>query len=397
MSKPIVEQRTRLGVLIIYTCILFIANYIAFHQVLPPNGPKGLWFYSGFASILLGNLLVTPFFTKPVDAISYSVVAIIAMYSVLNWTEWQPLEKILFIVALCFFFFVLLISLISIVFKDSANNKLQKWSNIFKILSDYLGNQGVIFSTIILFSLCVFHRDSSIETFIITLSWIFMVIIKPDELFFRVYNKMAIVLGSSNSTYAIGDIAAYQTPGIALVRQRGNENISFGTPLVFKDSRAPIKMGIALDYVGRDESLLVRAITFDPPGQLLDKVNDICKIIPDDTVAKCIDIDIFKNHDIVKELPILSRMSEFVGLVTTDSSIEHLYFEVIIERDIEEGKLVEVIIKNKYVLYQVIDGLTKEEIVYQKNTFGYARAKAKKIGVWDDIKKNSLLLNGFHL
>ena len=108
MSKPIVEQRARIGVLVIYTCILFIANYIAFHQVLPPNGPKGLWFYSGFASILLGNLLVTPFFTKPVDAISYSVVAIIAMYSVLNWAEWQLFERILFIAALCFFFFVLL-------------------------------------------------------------------------------------------------------------------------------------------------------------------------------------------------------------------------------------------------------------------------------------------------
>lgn len=385
MSKPIIEQRARIGVLVIYTCILFIANYIAFHQVLPPNGSKGLWFYSGFASILLGNLLVTPFFTKPVDAISYSVVAIIAMYSVLNWAEWQLFEKILFIVALCFFFFVLLISFISIILKDSANNRLQNWSSIFKILSDYLGNQGVIFSTIILFSLSVFHRDSSIETFIITLAWVFMVIIKPDELFFKVYYKIVTVIGNSDSTYAIGDIAAYQTPGIVLVRQRGSENIYFGTPLVFKDSRAPIKMGIALDYVGRDESLLVRATIFDPPAKVFDKVNDICKLIPDDTVTKC--TDILNNLDIAKELPILDRISEFVGIVATDSSIEHLYFEVIIERDLEEGKLVEVIIKNKHVLYQVIDGLTKEEIVYQKNTFGYAKAKAQKIGVWDHSKK----------
>ena len=385
MSKTIVEQRTRLGVLVIYTCILFIANYIAFHQLLPPNGAKGLWFYSGFASILLGNLLVTPFFTKPVDAISYSVVAIIAMYSVLNWAEWQTFEKILFVVTLCYFFFVLLISFISIILKDSANNKLQSWSNIFKILSDYLGNQGVIFSTIILFSLSVFHRESSVETFVITLAWVFMVIIKPDELFFKVYNKIAIILGSSNSTYAIGDIAAYQTPGIALVRQRGNENISFGTPLVFKDSRAPIKMGVALDYVGRDESLLARAAIFEPPIKIFEKINEICRLIPDDTVTKC--TDLLDDLDIIKEIPFLNQLDEFVGIVSTDSSIEHLYFEVILERDLEEGKLVEVIIKDKHVLYQVIDGLTKEEIVYQKNTFGYARAKSQKIGVWDNDKK----------
>lgn len=385
MSKTVVKQRTRLGALVIYINILFIANYVAFHQVLPPNGAKGLWFYSGFASILLGNLLVTPFFTKPVDAISYSVAAVIALYSVLNWAEWQLFDKIFFVAALCFFFFILFISFISIILKDSASNKLQRWSNISRILSDYLGNQGVIFSTVILFALSVFHKDSSIETFIITLAWVSMVIIKPDELLFKIYHKITTILKSSDSTYAIGDIAAYQTPGIALVRQKGNENIPFGTPLVFKDSHAPIKMGIALDYVGRDESLLVRAAIFAPPAKVSDKVSDICKLIPDDTVTKC--THILDNLNITKESPILGQINEFVGIVATDSSIEHLYFEVIIERGLEEGKLVEVIIKDKHVLYQVIDGLTKEEVVYQKNTFGYARAKAQKIGVWDSNKK----------
>ena len=80
-------------------------------------------------------------------------------------------------------------------------------------------------------------------------------------------------------------------------------------------------------------------------------------------------------------------MTNFVGIVATDTSIEHLYFEVIQEKEIEEGKLVEVSIKEKPVIYQVIDGLTKEEIVYQKNTFGYARAKARKIGIWDEDNK----------
>src|SRR5262249_32874048 len=37
----------------------------------------------------------------------------------------------------------------------------------------------------------------------------------------------------------------------------------------------------------------------------------------------------------------------------------------------------------RMVTYQVVNGLTKEEIVYQKNTFGYARAQAQKIGEWD--------------
>ena len=57
------------------------------------------------------------------------------------------------------------------------------------------------------------------------------------------------------------------------------------------------------------------------------------------------------------------------------------------ERDIEEGRVIEVDIRGQKVLYQVIDGLTKEEIVNQKNKYGYAQGKAKKIGVWEDAKR----------
>ena len=45
--------------------------------------------------------------------------------------------------------------------------------------------------------------------------------------------------------------------------------------------------------------------------------------------------------------------------------------------------MVETRIGEQIVAYQVVNGLTKEEIVYQKNTFGYARAQAQKIGEWD--------------
>ena len=53
------------------------------------------------------------------------------------------------------------------------------------------------------------------------------------------------------------------------------------------------------------------------------------------------------------------------------------------DRDLAEGRLVEARIGDHHVIFQIIDGLTREEIVQQKNTYGYARAKARKIGRWD--------------
>ena len=43
----------------------------------------------------------------------------------------------------------------------------------------------------------------------------------------------------------------------------------------------------------------------------------------------------------------------------------------------------EVRIGDKSVIFQIVEGMTREEIVQLKNTYGYARAKARKIGRWD--------------
>jgi uncharacterized protein len=37
--------------------------------------------------------------------------------------------------------------------------------------------------------------------------------------------------------------------------------------------------------------------------------------------------------------------------------------------------------------YQIINGLTQEEILAQRNTYGFARGSAKEIGTWDDHLK----------
>jgi hypothetical protein len=76
------SQLTRLVILIAYLALLFLASKLAFKSWLPPTSEKGLWFYSGLAALLLGNLLVTPFFTKPVDAIANAVAAFVALLAV---------------------------------------------------------------------------------------------------------------------------------------------------------------------------------------------------------------------------------------------------------------------------------------------------------------------------
>ena len=85
---------------------------------------------------------------------------------------------------------------------------------------------------------------------------------------------------------------------------------------------------------------------------------------------------------------IWQRRDKLVGLVATDTDISLLNIEVIrTDLDLEEGRLVEVSIGTAPVLYQIVNGLTKEEIIQQKNTRGFVRAEAKKIGTWREDRQ----------
>ncbi|MDD5644892.1 MAG: DUF87 domain-containing protein [bacterium] len=378
-------QRIRVIVFLCYIAVLFIANYLSFGSWVPLIGGKGLWFYTGLASILLGSLLVTPFFTKPVDAISYSVVAIIALYSSNLWQDWGILTQCIYVFSFIYACFVLVVSFLAIFTKDSTSDKFRKFSNTCKLITDHLGNQDFLFTPVIIFALLAFHQNFPKEILVISLAWLVIVALKPENRIFRLFEGIKRIWVTRMISIGIGEIAGFQSPGLVLVRQKEQKRIKFGTPLIFKDEHAPLKTGIALDYTGRDEGLLLRAIEFDVPSDTEEKLIQIAAVMPINSVSKfelnSQDVDLFQSVEIFK------RREEFVGVVSHETSVDTLYFEVIQEHGLEEGRLVEVSIRGKSVLYQVIDGMTKEEVVYKKNTFGYVRAKAKKIGLWNETDK----------
>ena len=89
----------------------------------------------------------------------------------------------------------------------------------------------------------------------------------------------------------------------------------------------------------------------------------------------------------VVENRLVKAKGSLVGLVAPDTTVEKLFFEVVKDEGLEEGRLIEVQIDKRLVTYQLVNGLTKEEVVQQKNTHGFVRAQAQKIGEWDAERK----------
>jgi len=123
------SQKERVASLFIDICILLFICWIAFDRLYPPIGDKGFWFYTALLSILVGSKLVTPFYVKPADAISYAVPSFVALMLVNNWANWNGEVKIAFTLVVSLSLIVLISALLAIILNNWKTEKLKEISN----------------------------------------------------------------------------------------------------------------------------------------------------------------------------------------------------------------------------------------------------------------------------
>lgn len=376
-------QKWRAFFLLLYLALLFGISKYAFGEWFPPaSGGKAVWFYTGLASLLLGNHLVTPYFSKPVDAISYAVAAAAALLGAEELAKWGQTETSVYYFVMFYCLFVLSVSFTAIFARNSEHGWATKISQTAAILASTFGNHRAVFGLTMLVAAYLFHRDSVSQTYLISLVCVVGVVTRPDELLSGLLGHLRKIWSGAFAPHSLGEVAAIQNPNVYLIRQTEDKPTPFGTAVAIKVPGRHAFPAIALDVVGRDEANLLRCIevsTFD--STRTDSNVPHYQTMREDTAVL-----------IPPESPLASSLSSvlatcksrLVGLVAPDTSNERLYFEVVTTQELEQGLLVQVNVQGSTVIYQILDGLTKEEIVYQKNTLGIVRVQAKKIGIWNE-------------
>ena len=66
------------------------------------------------------------------------------------------------------------------------------------------------------------------------------------------------------------------------------------------------------------------------------------------------------------------------GIVDSGSNLEYIEIEVVDDSNLSEGSLVDVKIRQRDVVYQIIDGTTNEDAVQQKINMGTFERKLGK-------------------
>ena len=381
LSQPI-----RLFILAIYVGLLLLASKLAFDLWLPPTSEKGIWFYSGLAALLLGNLLVSPFFTKPVDSISYGVAAIIAMLAVNIWIpgKYTDFERFLWSVICVYLSTIIISGVVTIVLKESKHKFIQKTSQSLLTICDSLGSAKFVFSSLFLFALITFHRDNPREYMIIGGGWAVFVGLQPLEVVAKLFRRWWEIWNTPKQTVTCGEIVGHQVPGIVLLRKDKNADIQFGDPLIVRGDDGKPGIAIALDCVGFAEGLWLRLLHLTVSSTLRKEILDHF-VLKDDCQAVRVTNDSKEFFQRLEADRVVNQRTALIGLVAPDSDASRLRIELVrSDCELSEGLLVETQIGTKTVLYQIINGLTKEEIIQQKNTHGFVRAEAKKIGHWSE-------------
>ncbi len=378
--KPIESSKIRFLFLVLYLGLLFAANRLAFGSWIPATDGNSLWFVAGVLSLLLSSFLVTPYFERPANHIASAVAAFVTCWLAFDWSAFDSVESFLAVAVLVYLVLVGISSACALLLRSQREGPWLRIGTSAKELSNQFGNDRILFSIVIITAVGLFHRDSSLQVFTILLVLIVIVLLRPEAHFATFLSKIRRIWGSTEVLGVAGEIAGFDDPGIVIVRQPARD-AKFGDYLIVNDRGARPQLSQVLGYFGRDFGMLLRAKLLELPAEAQNRVEVLAKTIPSGYAARVLPDGYLKS--VLDQETYPQRASDLVGLVAENTSINRLYVEVIQEASVSEGAVVEASIKGRSVLYQITDGLTREETVFQRNTRGFARAEARKIGRWD--------------
>lgn len=377
-------QPARLLILVLYIVGLLVVSKAALGSWFPPTTEKGIWFFSALAALLLGNLLVTPFFTKPADAIAYAVAAAIALLASNVWGSVRGMgfDRFLWSVAMAYVSLVIITAIGTIVLRQPRSSVRQRLSQTLFVLSNMLGNPRAVFSVVFLFALVTYHRTDAREYLILGIAWVALVGMSPLEGAARLLQRWKKIWRQKDRIARIGEVVGHEVPGLVLIREDQGQPVEFGDVILVRSERGEPSQALALDHVGFVDGCWLRAIYLP---QSLPVNAEAAKQHTAAASAGCAFLLVRAGESVEASETVLHRArSSLLGLVAPDTTISHLQIELIRDDlDVEQGSLVEVQVGSDPVLYQVIDGITKDQILQQKNTRGFVRAQARKVGIWD--------------
>jgi Helicase HerA, central domain len=385
-------QRQRLLLLLLYVAAFCALSRLAFGSWLPEGSSEGLWFYSGLAALMLGSFLTSPHFTKPADALPNAAAAAFAVVPVaVNPTGVIPGASVVRIVAVCLIVAVFVSAAIAMFWSGRTEDREARVSRAAWKVASVLGAPRLMFSVVFVYALWAFHSDSTWQVLVLSSGWVLLVAGSPLENLLEALSGLRAAF-RARSGHKFGDLVGNKLPGLLLIRHSPDRRVFFGDILIVGSDDGRPEIGMALDHVGTAEGRWLRAALVRCEARESSHWAAELGLLPIEAGSVW---NVGAKPNPQPPVEVIERQERLIGFVSENTDITTLRFEVVrIDHPLSEGDLVSSRIAGSRVLYQLLNGLTEEEIVHQKNTRGYVIAKARKLGVWN-VSANRLEARGW--
>jgi len=337
-------------------------------ELLPKSGLDGVWFYSGLALLLFAMFYVEPYYPAPRNVMTHSLAVILVLMAVRHDLTVVPGASPWWQLLLVYATAVLIISWLASNLTDEELAP-EHWQNraagLLKVVSVTAGEARVLYSMVFLLFLLVFHDVRSLEVRMVLVFWWLLILTNPRK-------RMAAALSALNwQGREIGQIIAVQARYMFLARAHPNGPV-FGPLESVEFSYAPdrdpnpIKQGIVLNSYFLENQKWFRVLQLEQRAGAVARPKAVYHVAP-------------REHTGFADLT-----SRFLGVVVEQSEIGLLRFELVPGAPpVQEGDVVEVSVASDRVLYQIINGHTRKEVLESKNEDGFITVDAVQLGRWD--------------
>ncbi len=326
---------------------------------------EDFWFTSGLLLLVLLSLVDQPFFSKDSDIFVNAVTASISLLLI-------PTESrdTIFWIFLGVVIYLMLSSYVLMLLRKRSlleeNNTIQ----FFSRFNRQIGKPNVLFSAFFLWGGIRQFSINSNEFNALLWFWIVFIILNIPSLaslIEKVFEKKKKI----NSDLAVGKIFGVQSKNTFLIKllEERTAKLKVFDFVEFEYSMDnKRRKGIVLDVYLLNQEQWIKVLT---TSELDSKINDV--------VEKCTP-DVVYKIDSPQEVSI---MNQLVGIVVEGSVIEKIRFSYNSRVEITNGQLVELNNGKHKVIYQVIQGTTKVELLENKNESGLIIGEAIQLGEWN--------------
>ena len=376
------SQSVRLRIFAIYIITLYLlGGFGTGDWVIGPTS-FGLWCYAILTYLVL-HLITAPFFETPKDVIANTITCLVFIVT-FDFNSIISTAKLyittLWWIAIVYLGLLLIFAIFAILCKNSTKNFWQLIGKAsFRVSSDF-GNGKIEFSFIVLLSIFGYHLSYPTHILVLSLFWLLLITVEPIESISKLIKSILLWRKAIEKGGRVGIIISYENPNLALIAVDNNinsQNVTFFC-LVHGD-RLTICIPLCQGCL-QDKSLFRVFLTNSKYENIVSGLEGEVFIIPIENFSE-------KFQQTIKNEKIYNKKSKVLGFVAEGSCLNHIYIDIINSNEqLYEGRLLEVSIGNDDVIYQITDATLRCERLAQKNSEGFTRGLARKVGIWKSDK-----------